>query len=159
MSPGASSRVCILLENTAGQGTTLGADFSELAAIMDASRHADHLAVCFDTCHAHAAGHDLRTPESYAAVMDALDAAVGLNKVRLFHLNDSKAPLASRKDRHEHIGQGELGLAPFAHLLNDPRFADRPMVLETPKDKDLAEDIRNLATLRALMKNTQAGAQ
>lgn len=142
----------ILLENTAGQGTALGASFEHIAAIMETVRFAGNLGMCFDTCHAHAAGHDMRTPEGYAAVMDSLDRLVGLDRVRLFHLNDSKNSLASRKDRHEHIGQGELGKAPFVHLLNDPRFADRPMVLETPKNKDLAEDISNLATLRSLLR-------
>lgn len=146
--------VRVLLENTAGQGTTLGARFEEIAGIMAAVAEPDRLGMCYDTCHGHAAGHDLTTPESYAGVMDSLDALIGLDKVFLFHLNDSKNLLGSRKDRHEHIGQGELGLEPFRHLLNDPRLADRPMVLETPKDKDLADDVRNLKTLRSLLESS-----
>ena len=104
-----------------------------------------------DTAHIFAAGYDLRTDEAYAKTFDLLEKNIGLSRVRLFHLNDSKTALGSRKDRHEHIGQGQIGLAGFKLLLNDPRFQDHPMVLETPKGKDLLEDIENLKVLNSLL--------
>lgn len=142
--------VGLLLENAAGAGTSLGADPEELGAIMAASDHADRLGVCWDTCHGFAAGHDLRDQHGLDRILTRLDRAVGLKNLRLLHLNDSKAGLGSRKDRHEHIGQGQIGLLGFATLLNDPRLADLPMVLETPKGKDLVEDVHNLDILRSL---------
>lgn len=143
--------VRILLENTAGQGTSLGADFTDIAGIIERSAHADKLGMCFDTCHAFAAGHDLRTGEGYAACFRSIEELIGLDKLMFFHLNDSKQPFGSRKDRHEHIGKGELGPEAFRQLLNDPRFADRPMVLETDKDEDLEDDRRNLEFLNSLL--------
>lgn len=140
-----------LIETTAGQGTTLGRSFDEIAAIIDGVEDQRRLGVCFDTCHVFTAGYELRTPEGYAATMAALDAAVGLARVKAFHLNDSKHPLGSNKDRHTHIGDGELGLEAFRNLVNDPRFAGRPGILETEKGDDGAEDRRNLATLRGLV--------
>ncbi|MGE4297979.1 MAG: deoxyribonuclease IV [Desulfovibrionaceae bacterium] len=145
-----TERVLVLLENTAGQGTNLGSRFEELAAIRAASRHPDRLGVCFDTCHAFAAGYDVASEAGYAGVFEAFDAAVGLRHLRFFHVNDAKFGLGSRKDRHEHIGQGEMGLAGFGLLMRDPRFAQVPKVIETPKGKDLAEDRVNLGVLRAL---------
>ncbi|MDH4322472.1 MAG: deoxyribonuclease IV [Desulfobulbaceae bacterium] len=142
--------VMVLLETTAGQGTNLGSRFEELAAIIGQSRHPDRLGVCFDTCHAFAAGYDLRTPAGYAAVFEDFDRRIGLDRLRFFHLNDSVKGLGSRVDRHAHIGQGEIGSEGFRLLLNDPRFASHPMTLETPKADDLAEDITNLALLRSL---------
>lgn len=144
------SGVDILLENTAGQGTCLGADMSELGAIIGASRHPDRLGVCIDTAHAFGAGYALDTEEGYKQCIDAVEAAVGLAKLRFFHVNDSAAPCGSRKDRHAHIGQGAIGVSGFARLVRDPRFAAHPMVLETPKGPDLAEDKMNLALLREL---------
>ncbi|MBC7258601.1 MAG: deoxyribonuclease IV [Chloroflexi bacterium] len=141
----------ILLETTAGAGSTLGGSFEQLAEIIAQTRHPERIGVCFDTCHAFAAGYDLRTPEAYAATFDAFDRILGLHRLRVFHLNDSKRELGSRADRHEHIGQGFLGLEAFRLLVNDPRFADRPMILETPKGPDMAEDVENLRVLRALM--------
>lgn len=142
----------ILLETTAGQGTNLGATFEELARIIEGSAHPDRLGVCFDTCHAFAAGYDIRTPETYAATFEAFDKTVGLDRLRFFHLNDTKTPLGSRKDRHEHIGQGEIGLPGFVNLMGDARFADVPKVLETPKGTDLEDDVRNLNILRELVR-------
>ncbi len=141
----------ILLEITAGQGSNLGCSFEQLAGILDQVAVRGGYAVCFDTCHALAAGYEFRDAESYAETFDALDRAVGLDSIAAFHLNDSKMPLGSRRDRHEHIGKGELGLEPFRLLLNDPRFEQVPMVLETPKGKDLEDDRVNLATLRGLI--------
>jgi len=146
----ATSRAMVLLETTAGQGTNLGASFQELAGIMERSRHPQRLGVCYDTCHTFAAGYDIRTPEAYGATFDRFDRVIGLDRLKFFHLNDTPTGLGSRKDRHEHIGRGEIGLAGFGLLMRDPRFASVPKVLETPKEADLADDVRNLALLRKL---------
>jgi deoxyribonuclease-4 len=141
-----------LLETTAGQGTALGRTFEELAEIIALVDDGTRVAVCFDTCHAFAAGYDLRDASAYAATMDAFAATVGLDRIRAFHLNDSKKGLGSRVDRHAAIGEGELGLDAFSFLLNDPRFAGLPGILETPKGDDGEEDRRNLSTLRGLVR-------
>ncbi|MBI3803279.1 MAG: deoxyribonuclease IV [Nitrospirae bacterium] len=148
----AGFRMQILLELTAGQGSCIGSRFEEVGAIFKQLREPERVGICFDTCHAFAAGYDLRTQTDYEATMAALDRAVGLNKVRAFHLNDCKKDLGCRVDRHEHIGQGKMGTAPFSHLMNDRRFWGLPMVLETPKGKELKEDVMNLAVLKGLMK-------
>ncbi len=145
--------VAILLENTAGMGTTLGGPFEELAAIMDASRNPERLGLCLDTCHAFAAGYDLRNAETVENTLRALDAAIGADKLKALHLNDSKHPLGSRKDRHEHVGRGGIGAAGFAAILGHPRLAGLPMVIETPKGKGadlLQPDRDNLDRLRAM---------
>lgn len=141
----------VLLETTAGMGTALGSRFAELGWLLGQSRHAFNLGVCIDTCHIFAAGYDLRDATAYGRTMDELEREVGLGHVHFVHLNDSKKGLASRVDRHEHIGVGEIGLEGFRLLLNDARFAGLPMTLETPKGDDLAEDRENLARLRALL--------
>jgi deoxyribonuclease-4 len=143
--------VSILIETTAGQGTNLGSKFEEIAFILRESQYGDHLGVCFDTSHTFAAGYDLRTPETYEETFSLFDKIIGLPRLKFFHLNDSKKPLGSRVDRHEHIGKGEIGLEGFRLLLNDPRFQHHPMVLETPKGKDLKEDKMNLRVLRSLI--------
>ncbi len=143
--------VTILLETTAGQGTGLGSRFEELAWILEHSTSSDRLGICVDTCHIFAAGYDIRTSESYGATCAEFNRCIGLDRIRFFHLNDSKKELGSRVDRHEHIGQGRIGTEGFRCLLNDPRFTAHPMTLETPKGKDLLEDQQNLATLRALL--------
>lgn len=140
-----------LLEITAGQGTTLGYRFEHLAAMRNQVTDPGRIAVCFDTCHAFASGYDFRTPEGYAAMMVQFDQTVGLDLIRCFHFNDSKGDLGSRKDRHEHIGKGAIGLSGFAQILNDTRFSGIPMVLETPKSDDMHEDVENLAVLRGLV--------
>jgi len=150
-SAAARRSVSVLLETTAGQGRALGSSFDELAWVLDHAASAGRLGVCFDTCHAFAAGHELRDRRSYRATFEELDRSVGLARVRAFHLNDSVHGLGSRRDRHEHIGRGKLGLEAFRLILNDPRFGDRPMVLETPKGEDLAEDALNLGVLRAMI--------
>jgi deoxyribonuclease IV len=144
-------QVQVLVETTAGQGTGLGSRFEELAYILANSRYPDLLGVCVDTCHVFAAGYELRSPVGYEATIAALANTVGLSKVRFFHLNDSKNQLGSRVDRHEHIGKGTIGLDGFGNLLRDSRFADLPMILETPKGENLDEDRVNLQTLRALL--------
>lgn len=142
-----------LLENTAGQGTNLGWDFGQLGAIRSQVKTPERVGYCFDTCHAHAAGYDMRTPQGFKETFAKFDKEAGLNSLFAFHLNDSKKELGSRVDRHEHIGQGDLGLEPFRMLLNDRRFVKTPMYLETPKgeqdDRDLDEI--NLETLRGLL--------
>ncbi len=140
----------ILLETTAGQGTNLGRHFEELRTIIDGSRFPDRFGVCFDTCHTFAAGYDTSTPQGYAAVMAEFDRVLGLERLQCFHLNDSKKGLGSRVDRHDHIGQGMLGLEPFRLILNDPRFATVPKILETPKGDNDEMDQTNLALLRGL---------
>ncbi len=142
-----------LLENTAGQGTNLGHRFEHLQAILNSVREPQRLGVCIDTCHAFAAGYPLESKQQYDDTMGDLERCVGLERVRAFHLNDSKKGLGSRVDRHEHIGEGLLGLEPFRHLLNDPRFHDVPMYLETPKGTRDGEDLDtvNLRTLRRLV--------
>lgn len=146
-------KVITLVETTAGQGSCLGHRFEHLAEIIGGVKHPARMAVCFDTCHVFAAGYPLATPADYAATMRQLDTTVGLDQVKAFHLNDSKKPLGSRVDRHEHIGQGHLGLEPFRNLLNDQRFSNVPMYLETPKEEKDGEkmDVVNLRTLRGLM--------
>jgi deoxyribonuclease-4 len=143
----------VLLETTAGQGTNLGARFEHMAEIRDQARCRDRLGVCIDTCHLLAAGYEFRDRRSYLGMMREFDRIIGLAHLRGVHLNDSKNDLGSRKDRHEHIGEGFVGVKPFGHLLNDRRFLDVPMVLETPKQEDLAEDRRNLAVLRGLVRS------
>ena len=146
-----NSAVMVLLEVTAGQGSVLGYRFEHLAEIIKGSSFPDRLGICFDTCHAFAAGYDLRTPDAYAQTFARLDALVGLGRLKAIHLSDSRGGLGSHLDRHEHIGLGQLGLAAFRLLLNDPRLQHLPMVLETPKGKELKEDLENLATLKSLL--------
>jgi deoxyribonuclease IV len=143
-------RVRIALENTAGAGGTLGRTFGELGAVLERTDRPRRLGVCLDTCHLFAAGYDIRTEAGYRAALAECERAVGLGRVLAFHLNDAKAALGSGLDRHEHIGRGRLGLAPFRLLLNDARFAAVPKVLETPKEPEPAADLRNLAVLRRL---------
>ncbi len=149
----AGFRVMVLVEATAGQGRTLGHRFEHLRAILERVREPERLGVCVDTCHIFAAGYPLGTPDEYQTTFGEFDRIVGLEKLKVFHLNDSKKPLGSRVDRHEHLGQGYLGLEPFRMLVNDPRFAGLPMVLETPKEDAAGEmtmDRVNLAALRDL---------
>ena len=142
-----------LLETTAGQGTSIGWRFEQLAAILDGVRDPGRLGVCFDTCHVFAAGYPMGTQKQYNATMKQFDATVGLRQIKAFHLNDSKRELGSRVDRHAHIGRGEMGLEPFRHLLADRRFRKTPMYLETPKDRQdgIDMDVINLNTLRGLI--------
>jgi deoxyribonuclease IV len=151
----------ILLEHTAGQGTNLGHRFEHLAAIIERLDGSPRVGVCLDTCHLLTAGYDITSKAGYRRTFQEFDRVVGLDRIRVFHLNDSKKPCGSRVDRHEHIGKGCLGLEPFRLLLNDARFAALPMLLETPKletpesrrrsDVD-PWDARNLRTLRRLLR-------
>jgi deoxyribonuclease IV len=153
-------KTMILLEHTAGQGTALGATFEQLASIIAKMDDHPRVGVCLDTCHLLASGYDLCSPEGYASTFKQFGRLVGFDRLKAFHMNDSKKPLGSRVDRHEHIGRGCLGIEPFRRLLNDPRFAALPMLLETPK-LDTPEsrrrgdadpwDLRNLRALRRLL--------
>lgn len=147
-------RVELWLETTAGQGTCLGHRFEHLREILQRVQAPERLGVCVDTCHIFAAGYPLQTPEQYESTMDEFERHVGIHRIRAFHLNDSKKPFGSRVDRHEHIGEGHLGLEPFRHLLNDARFRDTPMHLETEKGERDGQnlDAMNLATLKSLLR-------
>lgn len=140
--------VLLLLENTAGQGSTVGYRLEHLQAIRQGTSDPDRLGVCLDTCHLFASGYDLRDEASYQGVMEEVDDVLGLAQVQAFHLNDSKKELDCRVDRHEHIGRGAIGKEGFRLLVNDPRFTRVPMVLETPGEEE--EYRRNLEVLRAL---------
>jgi deoxyribonuclease-4 len=148
---GVGGDTVVLLETTAGQGTCLGNRFEHLARLFELVPHHQRMGLCVDTCHIFAAGYDIRTPETYAATFAELDRLVGLAQIRCFHLNDSQKDLGSRVDRHNHIGQGCIGIEAFRLLVNDPRFAAVPMIIETPKGDDMAEDRENLALLRSLV--------
>jgi deoxyribonuclease-4 len=144
-------RVKITLEVTAGQGTVLCYRFEHIAWILERVRQPERLAVCFDTAHALAAGYEIRTPEGYADTFARFERLIGLERLEVFHFNDSQKKFGSRLDRHEHIGKGFLGLEPFRMILNDPRFYGLPMLLETPKGPEMKEDIENLRVLRGLV--------
>jgi deoxyribonuclease-4 len=148
----AGYHVRIALENTAGAGHTIGRTFGELGALLARSARPERLGVCIDTCHLFAAGYDVRRDAGWDAAFRECARCVGARHVLAFHLNDSRAPLGSGLDRHEHIGRGGLGLRPFRRLLTDPRFARVPKVLETPKEPEPIADRRNLATLRRLQR-------
>jgi deoxyribonuclease IV len=146
-------KVKILLEATAGQGSTLGHRFEHLADIISQVDESRRLGVCLDTCHVFAAGYELAPRDKYESTMDEFDRIVGLSRLKLFHLNDSMKPLGSRVDRHQHLGKGCLGIEPFRLIVNDPRFGKLPMILETPKESDENPDMDtvNLGLLRAMM--------
>ena len=146
------NQVTLLLETTAGQGSNLGYRFEQLAQMIDGVENKDHMGVCLDTCHIFAAGYPLTDPREYKETIKQFDDVVGLDLLKVIHMNDSKKEFDSRKDRHEHIGKGFIGLEGFRNIVNDRRLKNVPMILETPKGEDLAEDIENLAVLRGLVK-------
>lgn len=143
-------KVKLLVEITAGQGTTVGHSFEQIADILEPVTSPERMGVCFDTQHAFAAGYDMRTPDGWEQVLKDFDNLIGLERLKAFHINDSKRELDNRVDRHEKIGQGYLGLAPFWCLVNDDRFTDTPAVLETPVDNE-SEYGEELKLLRSLM--------
>ena len=158
-------RAMVLLEQTAGQGTALGATFEQLAAIIDRTRRDQRVGVCLDTCHLLAAGYDLTSDSGYQETFDRFARIVGFERLRVVHVNDSQRPLGSRVDRHAHIGQGYLGVESFRRLVNDPRLAGIPLVLETPKSPGKATgpilrdplDVQNLTLLRSLVADAAQG--
>lgn len=155
----ARRRTMVLFEHTAGQGRTLGHRFEHLATILDRLDGSPRAGVCLDTCHLIASGYDIVSETGYRETFAAFDRLVGINRLHLFHGNDSKRPCGSRVDRHAHIGEGSLGLEPFRRLMRDHRFAGLPMLIETEKTSALCKpnqivadplDMRNLETLRRL---------
>ena len=148
----------ICLEIMAGQGTNIGGTFEHLAHIIEEAGGDERLGVCFDTCHAFAAGYDIRSADAYEDTMAQFDSVIGLDRLKFFHFNDSKFELGQHKDRHAHIGEGFIGLEGFANFVNDSRFENHPAHLETPKVKELDDgtevemDVVNMATLRRLIK-------
>jgi deoxyribonuclease-4 len=149
----AGFRLRVLLETTAGQGNCLGHRFEHLARLLETVKKPERLGVCFDTCHVFAAGYGLATATEYQVTMDEFDRVVGLDQLCCFHVNDSQKPQGSRVDRHAHLGRGCLGLEAFRLLVNDRRFQDVPMILETPKeDGDQDMDPVNLGVLRSLVR-------
>jgi deoxyribonuclease-4 len=153
------TRTMVLLEHTAGQGRTVGYRFEHLAAILDHLQGSPRVGVCLDTCHLVASGYDIVSEAGYRHTFAEFDRIVGLDRLKVFHGNDSKRPCGSRVDRHEHIGEGCLGLEPFRRLVNDPRFAELPMLIETEKTSGSTKpstivtdplDMKNLSTLRRL---------
>ena len=152
-------KTMVLLEHTAGQGRTVGHRFEHLAAVIKHLRGSRRVGVCLDTCHLVASGYDITTEAGYRDTFEQFDRIVGLDRLKAFHGNDSKRPCGSRVDRHEHIGQGCLGLEPFRRLLHDARFAELPILIETEKTHGAEKkgaivtdplDVRNLETLRRL---------
>lgn len=148
--PGINTR--LLLETTAGQGSGIGHTFEQLASIMEGIKDKDRAGICLDTSHIFAAGYDIRTAESYHQTIDAFNAVIGIENLHIIHLNDSKKKLGSRVDRHEHIGEGYIGIQPFEWVMNDMRFKNIPKIIETPKHKnDQRCDKVNLNRLRSLV--------
>ena len=152
-------KTMVLLEHTAGQGRTVGYRFEHLAKIVEHLDGSARVGVCLDTCHLVASGYDIVSERGYEETFAAFERMVGIDRLRVFHANDSKRPCGSRVDRHEHIGEGCLGLAPFQRILHDPRFAGLPMLIETEKSPTASHptrlvadplDMRNLDRLRRL---------
>jgi deoxyribonuclease-4 len=152
-------KTMVLLEHTAGQGRTLGHRFEHLAAIIDGLDGSARLGVCLDTCHLVASGYDIVSERGYDHTFESFNRVIGIERLRVFHANDSKRPCGSRVDRHEHIGAGCLGLEPFRRVLHDRRFAGLPMLIETEKSPGCSKpnlivadplDVKNLETLRRL---------
>ncbi len=137
-----------LLETTCGQGAMVGGRFEELAEIISGSKFRQSLYVCVDTAHIFAAGYDIK--REYEQVIEEIESVVGIDNVGLFHLNDNEFPLSSKKDKHTHIGGGEIGIVPFISIMQDPRLRNIPRIIETPKGRDLCFDMMNLDVLKAL---------
>ena len=148
------AKVVVLLETTAGQGTTLGWKFEHLQVLLNGVTEPERVQVCLDTCHVFAAGYGIATKPEYEATMEEFDRLIGLDRIKLFHVNDSVKGLGSRVDRHAGLGEGQIGCDAFKLLVNDPRFADRPMILETPKENADGEEMDpvNLGRLRQWQK-------
>ena len=142
-----------MLEATAGQGTTLGYQFEQLQEIIDLVEDKKRMTVCIDTAHIFAAGYNIRDSKEYKKVIKGFDNIIGLNRLKCFHMNDSKKELGSRVDRHEHIGKGFIGKEGFVNIMNDKKLERIPKILETPKGKEMKEDVKNLKTLLSLIKH------
>lgn len=145
-------KVSSMLEATAGAGTAIGYRFEQLREIIDLVEDQKRMSVCIDTAHIFAAGYDIKNPKNYKKVIKEFDEIIGLERLKCFHINDSKKELGSRRDRHEHIGKGFIGKEGFSNIMNDKRLKKIPKILETPKGKEMKEDIRNIKTLLSLIK-------
>lgn len=145
-------RTFVLLENTAGSGTSLGYNFSQLRYLLRGINCKQNLGVCIDTCHAFTAGYNLSEKEGIDRMIKELDRLIGFKKIKVFHLNDSRYPLGSNKDRHEHIGKGHIGLEGFRNLLKQPSLQNIPCILETPKESD-EDDLRNIKMIKDCVTN------
>jgi deoxyribonuclease-4 len=145
-------KVSSMLEVTAGQGSSIGYKFEHLRDIIDLVEEKDRMSVCVDTAHIFAAGYDIKNQKNYKKVIKDFDEIIGLERLKCFHMNDSKKELGSRVDRHEHIGKGFIGLEGFTNIMNDKRLEKIPKILETPKGKEQLEDLENLDVLRGLIK-------
>jgi len=145
-------KVIICLETTAGQGSSIGFRFEKIAEIINRVKDNQRLGVCYDTCHTFAAGYDIRAKKAYEETFQEFDKVVGLSRIKVIHVNDSVKDLGSRVDRHQHIGEGMIGLEGFRLLMNDPRWEKIPKILETPKKEGTVKDIKNLTVLRSLVK-------
>ena len=143
----------LLFEVMAGQGTVIGRNLAELAALLSLTRDAAHTGICLDTCHLFAAGYEIRTREGYDSLMAEIDATVGTDAVHCWHFNDSKGDLGSHVDRHEHIGEGRIGTSAFAFILNDATWSHIPKLLETPKTVERTSDLKNMQALGSLLDN------
>lgn len=147
-----NSKITILLETTSGQGSSIGYRFEQLAEIINLVNKKRRIGVCFDTCHVFSSGYEIRNRKDYEKTFEEFEKIIGIKRLKVFHLNDSKGDLGSRIDRHQHIGKGYLGLKPFRFILNDKRFQNIPMIIETPKDGGYKKDVENLTILRSLIK-------
>ena len=146
----ARNPIILLLENTAGQGTEIGYRFEQIKKIMDGVQEVEKVGVCLDTAHSFEAGYDLSKKDEIERTIESFDQTVGLKRLHLFHLNDSKTPLGSRKDRHWHIGEGYIGLEGFQYLVNHPLLKHLPAIMETPR-KDTVEDLKNMEVIQSLI--------
>ena len=146
----AKNSVILLLENTAGQGTEIGYNFQHLRRILDGVHDGERMGICLDTAHAFEAGYDLSRKEGIEEALESFDRTIGLKRLHLLHLNDSKTPLGSRKDRHWHIGEGYIGKEGFRNLINHPSIRTLPGIMETPR-KDTVEDLKNMRVIRSLV--------
>jgi deoxyribonuclease IV len=147
----ADNQCTLLLETTAGQGSNLGSRFEHLAYIIDQVENKSHLGVCLDTCHVFAAGYPITDPVDYKRTMKQFEEVIGIDRLKIIHMNDSQKPFSSQRDRHEHIGKGCIGLEGFRNIVNDSKLKRIPKILETPKGDDVTEDIENLRVLRSLL--------
>ncbi len=147
-----SDNVTLLFETTAGQGTNLGYTFEQLGYLIEKSGSHDRLGICLDTCHIFSAGYPISEPKEYKKTMKQFEECIGIDRLKIIHMNDSKKEFGLKKDRHEAIGKGFIGLEAFRNIVNDKKLKNVPMILETPKGDELLEDIENLKLLRSLVK-------
>ena len=142
--------IILLVENTAGQGTEVGYTFDQIKKVIEGVHDHQRMGVCLDTAHTFEAGYDLSDKNEIDRTLEKFDQTIGLRRLHLLHLNDSKTPLGSRKDRHWHIGEGHIGLEGFRHLVNHPSLRHLPGIMETPR-KDTVEDLKNMKVIRSLV--------